>query len=190
MTCFYCQGSHWKVTGKSPGSHREVTMKSPGSHREVIGKSPGSHRKVTRKSLGSHQEITGMSPGNPWKVTGKSWGSHQEVTEKSLGSHREVTQKSLRSHQEVTGESSGGQEWGLVTRRSLWGSHKVTRGHRGGIGGQLLSTIFANCTTCSWKTLTMLNPQLVVGKHGFFGDHLSKDIRTIFVVDLWLGDKA
>ena len=26
----------------------------------------------------------------------------------------------------------------------------------------------------------MLNPQLVAGKHGFFGDHESEDIRTIF----------
>ena len=57
-------------------------------------------------------------------------------------------------------------------------------------GGPTLPTIFAICATCGWETLTMLNPQLVAGKHGFFGDHESKDIPTIFVVDLWLGDKA
>ena len=37
-----------------------------------------------------------------------------------------------------------------------------------GYGGPAQPTIFANCATCSWETLTMLNPQLVAGKHGFF----------------------
>ena len=121
---------------------KKTQDKDDGSHREVTGKSPGSHRrKVTWKSLGSHQEITRMSPE-----------SHGEVTGKSPGSHREVTRKSLRSHQEVTGVSPEGHQWRLVTRRSLWGSHKVTRGHRGGTRGQLLSIIFANCATCSWET--------------------------------------
>ena len=36
----------------------------------------------------------------------------------------------------------------------------------------------------------MLNPQSVAEKHVFFRDHETKDIRTIFVVDLGLGDKA
>ena len=106
------------------------------------------HREVTGKSLGSHQEITRMSPG----CHRKSPESHGEVMGKSPGSHREVTWKSLRSHQEVTGVSPEGHQWRLVTRRSLWGSHKVTRGHLGGTRGQLLSTIFANCATCSWET--------------------------------------
>ena len=35
-----------------------------------------------------------------------------------------------------------------------------------------------NCATCSWEKLTMLNPQLVAGKHVFFGDHESEDIQT------------
>ena len=37
-----------------------------------------------------------------------------------------------------------------------------------GDGGPAQPTIFANCATCSWETLTMLNPQLVPGKHSFF----------------------
>ena len=38
-----------------------------------------------------------------------------------------------------------------------------------------------NCGTCSWETLTMLNPQFVAGEHGLFGGHESKDIQTIFL---------
>ena len=38
----------------------------------------------------------------------------------------------------------------------------------------------ANCATCRWETLTMLNPQLVAGEHGLFGGHESKEIQTIF----------
>ena len=38
-----------------------------------------------------------------------------------------------------------------------------------GDGGPAQPTIFANCATCGWETLTMLNPQLVAGKHGFLG---------------------
>ena len=45
--------------------------------------------------------------------------------------------------------------------------------------GPTLPTIFANCATCSWETLTMLNPQFVAGEHGLFGGHESEDIRTI-----------
>ena len=41
-------------------------------------------------------------------------------------------------------------------------------------------TICANCATCRWETLTMLNPQLVAGEHGLFGGHESKEIQTIF----------
>ena len=54
------------------------------------------------------------------------------------------------------------------------------RGRPGETRGPKLPKIFANCATCGWETLTMLNPQLVAGKHGFFGDHESEDIRTIF----------
>ena len=57
-----------------------------------------------------------------------------------------------------------------------WGD----RGRPGETRGPTLPTIFANCATCSWEPLTMLNPQLVAGKHSFFGDHESEDIRTIF----------
>ena len=45
--------------------------------------------------------------------------------------------------------------------------------------GTTLSTIFANCATCSWETLTMINPQFVAGEHVLFGGHESEDIRTI-----------
>ena len=38
--------------------------------------------------------------------------------------------------------------------------------------------ICANCATCSWEPLTMLNPQFVAGEHGLFGGHKSEDIRT------------
>ena len=33
--------------------------------------------------------------------------------------------------------------------------------------------------------LIILNPQLVAGKHGFFGNHESEDIQTIFICALW-----
>ena len=33
--------------------------------------------------------------------------------------------------------------------------------------------------------LIILNPQLVAGKHGFFGNHESEDIQTIFIGALW-----
>ena len=35
------------------------------------------------------------------------------------------------------------------------------------------------CATCSWETLTMLNPRFVAGEHGLFGSHESKYIQTI-----------
>ena len=41
-------------------------------------------------------------------------------------------------------------------------------------------TICANCATCRWETLTMLNPQLIAGEHGLFGGHESKAIQTFF----------
>ena len=44
---------------------------------------------------------------------------------------------------------------------------------------RLPPAVFANCTTCSRKKLSMLNPQLVAGEHGFFGAHGSEDIQII-----------
>ena len=46
---------------------------------------------------------------------------------------------------------------------------------------RLPPAVFANCTTCSRKKLSMLNPQLVAGEHGLFGGNESEDIRTIFL---------
>ena len=37
--------------------------------------------------------------------------------------------------------------------------------------------ICANFATCSWESLTMLNPHFVAGEHGLFGGHKSEDIR-------------
>ena len=54
----------------------------------------------------------------------------------------------------------------------------MRRGSLGETEGPTLTTIFDNCATCSWEKLTMLNPQLVAGKHVFFGDHESEDIQT------------
>ena len=42
-------------------------------------------------------------------------------------------------------------------------------------------TICANCATCRWETLTMLNPQLIAGEHGLFGGHESKAIQTFLM---------
>ena len=50
------------------------------------------------------------------------------------------------------------------------------QGSPGETRGPTLPTIFANCATCSWEPLTMLNPQLVAGKHSLFGGYESKDI--------------
>ena len=50
-----------------------------------------------------------------------------------------------------------------------------------GDGGPAQPTIFANCATCSWETLIILNPQFVAGKHSLFGGHESEDIWTIFL---------
>ena len=49
--------------------------------------------------------------------------------------------------------------------------------------GAYLSPICANCSTCSWETLTMLNTQLVTGKHGLFWGHESEDIQTILIIE-------
>ena len=58
----------------------------------------------------------------------------------------------------------------LVLQGGSFGSGE-SGGDRGSLGktmGPTLSTIFANCATCSWETLTMLNPQFVAGEHGLF----------------------
>ena len=47
-------------------------------------------------------------------------------------------------------------------------------------GHLLVPPICAYCATYSCQTLNMLNPQLVTGEHGLFGDHESEDIPTIF----------
>ena len=77
-----------------------------------------------------------------------------------------------------------------ATRCSIWelalvctGCHRemgiTGEGVTVGDWGPNTTNIFANCATCSWETLTMLSPQLVAGKHSFFWDHESEDIRTI-----------
>ena len=48
-----------------------------------------------------------------------------------------------------------------ATRWSIWAGGDWRR--PGETMGPTLPTIFANCATCSWETLTMVNPQFVAG---------------------------
>ena len=58
-----------------------------------------------------------------------------------------------------------------ATRWSIWA--RGDWGRPGETMGPTLPTIFANCATCSWETLSMLNPQFVAGEHGLFWGHES-----------------
>ena len=54
---------------------------------------------------------------------------------------------------------------------------QVRPGETGETGGD---QHYANDTTCSRETLSMLIPQFVAGEYGLFGGHESEDIWTIF----------
>ena len=70
-----------------------------------------------------------------------------------------------------------GHQWGPVGpmgRRGIqWGQWATV-----GSSGQQWTTVDNSAYSC--QTLNMLNPQLVTGEHGLFGDHESEDIPTIF----------
>ena len=68
----------------------------------------------------------------------------------------------------LQGAPSGGWHWSALVSTGRWGSWgRGSLGETKGDWGPNTTNIFAYCATCSWETQTMLNSQLVAGKHGF-----------------------